>query len=167
MHMNALLSIAHGSRRAASNEEIFRLAEKLGEIDDVDFDIVEPAFLEIAEPDIGTGVKRCVDKGATRVTVVPYFLSAGRHVAEDIPEVLTRASDRFPDIVIETSPHLSASEAMPGTVLATARLSGMEIVRRVNCGKHAHERRELDDDYDESGEGGIFCRMARRRFHAP
>ena len=42
-------------------------------------------FLELAEPSIPDGIQRCIDAGATEVVVVPYFLSAGRHVSEDIP----------------------------------------------------------------------------------
>ena len=118
--MKALLLIAHGSRRASSNEEVVRLAEHVSSLDGDNFDIVEPAFLEIAEPDIVAGVARCVERGATRVTVIPYFLSAGRHVVEDIPDALNRARERFPDVPIESGPHLGAAEAMPGMVLAAA-----------------------------------------------
>lgn len=118
--MNALLIIAHGSRRAASNDEVRRLAGRLsGERNPV-FGIVESAFLEIADPDIVRGVEHCVNRGATRVTVVPYFLSAGRHVAEDIPGELVEAADRFPGIVIESTPHIGDSEAMAALVMAAA-----------------------------------------------
>jgi hypothetical protein len=41
--------------------------------------IVEPAHMELAEPSIGTAFKCCVEQGATRVIICPYFLFPGRH----------------------------------------------------------------------------------------
>ena len=101
--MNALLLIAHGSRREASNQEVRDLAARVARVAAGHFDMVIPAFLEIAEPDIPGGVDRCVAAGATHVNVVPYFLSAGRHVAADIPEQLEQARHRHPGIVLQQS----------------------------------------------------------------
>ena len=119
--MNALLLIAHGSRRTASNNEVIRLAERIRSLNSGEFDIVLPAFLEIAEPDIATGAERCVELGAKLVTVIPYFLSAGRHVVEDIPDALKRTQDRFPGVRFELKPHIGAMETMADMVLNVAR----------------------------------------------
>ncbi len=119
--MNALLLIAHGSRRTASNDEVIRLAERIRNFSSGEFDIVLPAFLEIAEPGIATDAKRCVELGAKLVTIIPYFLSAGRHVVEDIPDALKRAQDRFPGVRFELKPHIGAAEAMADMVLNIAR----------------------------------------------
>ncbi len=89
--MHALLLIAHGSRREASNQEVRELAARLEQIAGDRFDGMMPAFLELAEPDIPTGVGLCVESGATTVTAVPYFLSAGRHVSSDIHAELEKA----------------------------------------------------------------------------
>jgi len=53
--------------------------------------IVEACFLELAEPDIPTGGERCVGRGAMRVLMIPYFLSAGVHLVRD----LTAARDEL------------------------------------------------------------------------
>ncbi len=94
--MQALLLIAHGSRREASNQEVRDLAKRLSQAAGKHLDLVVPAFLELAEPDIPRGVDRCVEAGATSVKVVPYFLSAGRHVATDIPDELEKARRQHP-----------------------------------------------------------------------
>ena len=112
--MNALLLVAHGSRRAESNTEIARLAERLrerlGESDQAP--LVEHAFLELAEPSIPDGIERCVERGATQVDVVPYFLARGTHVAEDIPaEVESKRRER-PDIDIRITDYLGTSDAL-------------------------------------------------------
>lgn len=118
--MNALLLIAHGSRRAASNDDVRRLAERIRELDNGEFDIVVPAFLELADPDIGAGVERCVQLGATWITVMPYFLSPGRHVAEDIPEELEYAQQRFPGVRFDLRQHIGGLDLMPAMVLHAA-----------------------------------------------
>src|SRR5699024_2029589 len=80
---NALLLIAHGSRRTQSNDEIRALARQVGERAGTAFERVDCAFLELAEPSIGGGIARLAEAGAQHVLVLPYFLSDGRHVHED------------------------------------------------------------------------------------
>jgi hypothetical protein len=41
---------------------------------------------------------RCVEAGATRVVVAPYFLSKGRHIQDDIPALVAEAQQQFPGI---------------------------------------------------------------------
>ncbi|MCA9062976.1 MAG: hypothetical protein KDA96_07950 [Planctomycetaceae bacterium] len=60
--------------------------------------IVEPAHMELAQPDIPTAFQRCVEQGAEIVIVFPYFLSPGRHWSEDIPRLVQNAAVRYPDV---------------------------------------------------------------------
>lgn len=78
----AVLLIAHGSRRAEANAELVDVAKRL--LDRGEYAIVEPSYLEIAEPTIPQGAARCVERGATTVLMMPYFLSAGSHVVDDL-----------------------------------------------------------------------------------
>lgn len=48
--------------------------------------------MELAEPSIATAFRRCVEAGATRVIVVPYFLAPGRHWTEDVPHLAAEAA---------------------------------------------------------------------------
>lgn len=50
--------------------------------------IFESAFLELEEPSIPRGLEACVQKGATRITVLLNFLNSGRHVLEDVPRIV-------------------------------------------------------------------------------
>jgi len=118
--MKALLLIAHGSRREASNQEVRELAKKLAQVAGRHFDRVVPAFLELAEPDIPGGVDRCVAAGATHVIAVPYFLSAGRHVATDIPEQLDRARRQHPGLDLRQSDYLGKHATIPDVLLTLA-----------------------------------------------
>ncbi len=80
--MTAILLIAHGSRHEPANEDLRRMAEDLALRGD--YPIVEAAFLELAEPDIPAGGAACVARGAGRVLMIPYFLSAGVHLIRDL-----------------------------------------------------------------------------------
>lgn len=78
----AIVLIAHGSRREEANAELRQLAETIGrQLPDRD---VVPAFLELAEPTIPAAVETCLARGAERVLLFPYFLSAGVHVTRDL-----------------------------------------------------------------------------------
>ena len=118
--MHALLLIAHGSRREASNVEVRELADRLEQITGNRFGCVIPAFLELAEPDIPTGIGLCAKAGATSVTAVPYFLSAGRHVANDIPAELHKAASKHQAITIHMSDYLGKHESITELLLALA-----------------------------------------------
>jgi len=91
----ALLLIAHGSRQEEANADLLFIAAGLRARG---WPIVEASFLELAEPDIAAGGTRCVEKGAERVILVPYFLSAGVHVRRDLAEARAKLAERFPNI---------------------------------------------------------------------
>ncbi len=116
--MKSLLLIAHGSRREASNDEIRDLTEQLKRQAAGRYDSVSCAFLELATPSISEGIEACVQAGATEVTVLPYFLSAGRHVARDIPEEIALKQKQHPALKIEIAPYLGASEQMTSVLLS-------------------------------------------------
>ena len=94
--MKALLVVAHGSRRQASNDEIRQVTKKIAQKAGDSFGDVRCAFLELAEPSIPDGIGECVNAGADEVIVLPYFLSAGRHVAEDIPAEIEKKQAEWP-----------------------------------------------------------------------
>ena len=118
--MQALLVIAHGSRRAESNDEIRELTRLLAERAGSDYAIVRCAFLELAEPSIPDGIEQCIRDGAGEVVVLPYFLSAGRHVAQDIPNEVRGKQDEYPHITIRIAPYLGSADGVIDLLLASA-----------------------------------------------
>jgi sirohydrochlorin ferrochelatase len=63
-----------------------------------DYPIVEATFLELAEPDVPTGAAACVKRGAERVLMIPYFLSAGVHLVRDLTAVRDALIARHPAV---------------------------------------------------------------------
>lgn len=118
--MKALLLVAHGSRRESSNQEVRDLAARVAQRAVGWFDHVGCAFLEIAEPLIPDGIQRCVDAGADEVVVLPYFLSAGRHVVEDIPNDVAIKQAEHPGVEIRIAPYLGSAEGVIELLLAAA-----------------------------------------------
>jgi sirohydrochlorin ferrochelatase len=113
----ALLIVAHGSRREASNDEVRQLGEAIAKMAEGRYDMVKTGFLELAEPSIPDGIQQCIDAGAEEVVVMPYFLSAGRHVAKDIPEEVAPKQQQYPAINIRIAPYLGAAEGIAGLML--------------------------------------------------
>lgn len=118
--MPSLLIIAHGSRRAASNDEVRALAERVRVQSAHVYEQVETAFLELAEPDIAQGLAALAGKGATDIVAFPYFLAAGTHVAQDIPEAIEIFAATHPHVKVRVTPHLGASATLPAAILDVA-----------------------------------------------
>lgn len=94
--MTSLLLIAHGSRRAEANADLEHVAAALrarGTYPDV-----QVSFLELAEPSIEGGGALCAGRGAAVVVMLPYFLSPGKHVAEDLTAARDRLAAAFPGV---------------------------------------------------------------------
>ena len=87
-----VILVDHGSRRAESNAMLLQVVAEF-ERQMPQYSIVEPAHMELAEPDIATAFGNCVTRGARRVVVFPYFLLPGRHWSQDIPDLVSAAAE--------------------------------------------------------------------------
>jgi sirohydrochlorin ferrochelatase len=102
--LTAVLLIAHGSRHAPANDDLHQLAERFAGVGN--YPIVEPCFLELVQPDIPSGGDRCVARGASRVLMIPYFLSAGVHLIRDLTAARDELRLRHPQIEFRLGPAL-------------------------------------------------------------
>ena len=115
--MNALLILAHGSRKKESNEEVLRLAEELDRTVGTGFDKVLCAFNQFSSPSAEQQIKVFSELGARRITVLPYFIAAGSHVLSDIPQLVDEAKKIYPDIVFQISPHFGAFKGVKNLIV--------------------------------------------------
>jgi sirohydrochlorin ferrochelatase len=81
---------------------------------------VVESFLELAEPDIDGGAGRCVEQGAGRVVLVPYFLSAGVHVRRDLAAARDRLARRYPHVEFRLAEPLGRHPLLPEVVAQRA-----------------------------------------------
>ena len=92
----ALLLVAHGSRQEEANADLYHVVAEMKLLGQ--FEIMEAAFLEFAEPNIEEGGRRCVALGAEQVVLMPYFLSSGVHFRRDLVSICNRLADLFPRV---------------------------------------------------------------------
>ena len=114
--MNTLLIIAHGSRNPQSNKETATLTDAIRSRKN-NFDIIDYAFLELAEPGISASVSSLANRGAKKISVLPLFLAKGNHMVRDIPEKIKTVCQEYPDIEINMLPHIGAADEMPDLIL--------------------------------------------------
>ena len=119
----AVLLIAHGSREPAANRDLLELAGRFAALGP--YPIVEACFLELTEPNIPAGGERCVARGATRVLLVPYFLSAGVHLVRDLTSARDELEARHPHVEFRLGPalgpHPLLDELVRSRILETDR----------------------------------------------
>jgi len=111
----ALLVVAHGSRRVLSNQEVKQMTAQLRDQltkTKSNYCHIDCAFLELAEPSIPHGITHCLTAQAQQIQILPYFLSAGRHVSEDIPRIVAEQQACYPDVSIQILPHIGAAQTM-------------------------------------------------------
>jgi sirohydrochlorin ferrochelatase len=118
----AVLLIAHGSRHQPANHELHDLAERVATRGG--YSIVEPCFLELAEPDIAIGGSRCVERGARCILMIPYFLSAGVHLLRDLTSAREELARRHPGVEFRLGPALGPHPLLDD--LVCSRISELE-----------------------------------------
>ena len=106
----AVLLIAHGSRRAEANHDLVEVADALRGTGE--YEIVVPSYLELAEPSIPDGARKCIDLRATEVRMLPYFLSAGSHVTRDLEHFRSELATEFPAVKFKLCPPLGLHPLM-------------------------------------------------------
>src|SRR4051812_1427486 len=105
-----IIIVDHGSRRAQSNALLEEVATQFGRRFAEMYDIVEPAHMEIAEPSIASAYAKCVQRGATRVVVCPFFLGPGKHWTGDIPRLAREAAADHPGTTYHVTMPLGLDE---------------------------------------------------------
>lgn len=87
-----ILLIDHGSKRATSNARLDTVCEMYQKSPSTPSHYtIKAAHMEIAEPSIKQQIEAFYQEGITKIVCHPYFLSPGRHVLEDIPELIEEA----------------------------------------------------------------------------
>jgi sirohydrochlorin ferrochelatase len=117
--MKGILIVDHGSMKHEANHMLQSMADLIQSMAGSDA-VVQYAHMELAEPDIATGFERCVEAGATDVTVFPYMLSPGRHSTSDIPRMVSEVARRYPQVSFSVTPAFGLHEKLAEVVLERA-----------------------------------------------
>jgi len=107
-----IIIVDHGSRLADSNRLLEEVAAAFSGRYGAQYDIVEPAHMEIASPSIAEAYGKCVSRGATEIVVVPYFLGPGKHFTQDIPRLACEAACGHPGTHVRMAKFLGLDDHM-------------------------------------------------------
>ena len=94
-----VIVFTHGSTFKEGNEIMVRLVEKLRAR--LGYDLVEPCFMEICQPDIPTTIEKLVQRGCDHIFGYAFFLVPGKHLQRDIPAIMQRALAAHPGVTYE------------------------------------------------------------------
>ena len=128
----AIILIGHGSRIPGAGrdmeEVVRRVKEKYG------YQIIEICFMSGLGPHFPEVFEKCVNQGATKILVIPYFLHEGRHLIQDIPEMMKEEAKRFPGVKVIMGKGFGFDEALVDLVH-----------RRVEESREIRDMRDLED----------------------
>lgn len=71
----AILFLGRGGSDPDANSELYKIARLFYE--NVNYPLVEPAFMGVTDPLIKQGAERCIKLGAKKIIILPYFLFTG------------------------------------------------------------------------------------------
>lgn len=116
--MDAILLFSHGSVLCGAERNLLELTRRMRERGDAP--IVEVGFLNYTEPSFEEAVMRCVDQGATRIAISPYFLIPGKFVVKDLPVEIERAREQYPSVEFSVAEVIGFHPSLADAILDSA-----------------------------------------------
>ncbi len=141
-----ILLIGHGSPKKEANniEAIGKLLHQAIH-PSCTGDCVRIAYLQFVEPDLMSTIKECVNSGAERLIIHPFFLSSGMHVTKDIPEIIDEARSIYPNVDFYYSEPLGVHEKLVEIILD--RVNSINGIKGGNIEKKSFEIIGEEDDF--------------------
>jgi sirohydrochlorin cobaltochelatase len=101
----AVLLVGRGTSDTEANGDFYKIGRLVWERNG--FPLVECCFISLAEPSLPQGIKRCVQLGAKRILVMPYFINTGVLVKRICSESAA-AREQYPGVEIAVGEHFGA-----------------------------------------------------------
>lgn len=115
--MTGFVLFAHGSRIETANQAVRDIAERMADAGQY---LVEPAFLELGQPDLAGATDRLVARGATEIVVLPYFLTLGTHLQRDLPRLVGDVAAQHGSVEMQITSPLDGHPAVLQALLDRA-----------------------------------------------
>ena len=117
MQKTGLIVFGHGSTIETANQAVRNVARGMAQTGN--HELVETAFLEAGKPDLAEASRLLVERGATRLVVLPYFLTLGMHLKRDLPKLVDEVRLQL-QVEIEVTPPLDGHPALQQILLERA-----------------------------------------------
>ncbi len=115
--MTGFVVFGHGSRVESANQAVRDIAARMAASQKYP---VEPAFLELGQPDLAGAAARLLARGATRIVVIPYFLTLGTHLQRDLPRLAQDVARQNGNIEVQVTLPLDGHPALLEVLLDRA-----------------------------------------------
>jgi sirohydrochlorin ferrochelatase len=117
--MTGIAVFGHGSSVETANPAVRDFTAELGRRGG--FPLIEASFLELGKPDLPEAVARLVKGGATRVVVIPYFLTLGIHLKRDLPRIAAELRGMYEPVRIDVTEPMDGHPALIDVLLDRAK----------------------------------------------
>ena len=106
----AIVLFAHGSRDPLWHQPMQAVRERMISVHPQL--TVACAYLELSQPDLPQAVAECVAQGIEKIKVVPLFLGVGKHVRQDLPQMMLELRQHYPLVKFECTVAVGENEAL-------------------------------------------------------
>lgn len=117
--MQAIILFSHGSLLCGSGVALDAHARRLQSRGLAP--MVEVGYLNYSKPSFLEAVQRCVDAGAHRIVVTPYFLVPGYFVKVDLPKAVDAAKALFPEVEFVVAEAIGFDERLADALIESAQ----------------------------------------------
>jgi sirohydrochlorin ferrochelatase len=108
--MKGILILAHGSREKETENTFHKIFDMVK--DRFPNMPIEMAYMQFCDATIEKGLDKLIEKGATEIKIVPYFLFDGVHIREDIPAAIKNYLGKRQEIKVTLAGTLGADERL-------------------------------------------------------
>ncbi len=99
----AVVLLAHGSQKKEAKADLEQIVQKLAQKTGV---TTKLACMQLAKPSFEETIEELSNQNYNNVLVIPFFLTNGTHMQEDIPELIQMAKEKHQNLSISTTDYL-------------------------------------------------------------
>ena len=115
---HGIVLFAHGSRDPHWRAPIEYIAALIQELDpEVQ---VRCAYLEMTTPDLPSAVDEMAQQGLRSLLVLPIFLGMGKHLRQDLPELMQTLRRKHPQIVLQLAASVGENQEVLRAIAQSA-----------------------------------------------
>ncbi len=99
----AIILLSHGSKKIEAKKDLLEITKILGQKTNIR---TELACMQLTKPSFIETIELLADQDYKEIMVIPFFLTNGQHMQEDIPELLQEARSKFGHLSITVTEYL-------------------------------------------------------------
>ena len=113
-----IILFAHGSSIKDANHSVENLAMEVRKAGPYSY--VSAAFLELASPNLSAALDRALRARLKKIIIIPYFLTLGVHLQQDLPRLINEERHRNPGLEIIVTKPLAGHSLIASIILERA-----------------------------------------------